>query len=101
MSQEFTHWYFLFKIDFLSHIVLLLAEAILQNYTGSGFEHDDDHGDDHDGDHQLRAGGAEQYPAFIDADINDVYYLGVIYSLHYILGKYYVISTKYTYRLYV
>jgi len=67
---------------------MFLAEAILQNYTGSGFEHDDDHGDDHGEDRQFRAGGAEQYPAFIDADINDVYYLGVIYSLHYILGKY-------------
>ena len=65
------------------------AEAILQNYTGSGFEHDDDdhYGDGHSDDRQLRAGGAEQYPAFIDADINDVYYLGIIYSLHYILGE--------------
>ena len=78
-------------------LTLFLAEAILQNYTGSGFEHDDDHGDDHGEDHndhrQFRAGGAEQYPAFIDADINDVYYLGVIYSLHYILGKYHVLCS--------
>ena len=82
----------LFCSNSYSHCTVL-AEAILQNYTGSGFEHDDDHGDDHGDDHQFRAGGAEQYPAFIDADINDVYYLGVIYSLHYILGKYHVLCS--------
>ena len=79
---------------------LISAEAILQNYTGSGFEYDDDdHGDGHGDNHQLRAGGAEQYPAFIDADINDVYYLGIIYSLHYILGEPILILYKGLYKI--
>ena len=73
----------------------------MQNYTGSGFEHDDDHGGDHGHDRQLRAGGAEQYPAFIDADINDVYYLGVIYSLHYLLGKLIAMKIPYLNTIYI